>query len=180
MFWKTWPFFIVTALVLGTPSFAEAMTMEEYLHTPKRGEPKQTTPVPALSPWIASYCGQGTCSWTGITEVEKVQVNERETFYPVHIRDPDNLKYSHGGLVVPMDTGRKQSKDCNQWFDGKNWKKVNEACQQDKLCLGCRRDRTKRLAAYHQSRRLFGGRLMNFWKLNVMKKFSLVITALIV
>ena len=33
-----------------------------------------------------------------------------------------------------MDTERQQSKDCDQWFDGKNWKRVTDACQQDKLC----------------------------------------------
>jgi hypothetical protein len=56
--------------------------------------------------------------------------------YPVHVGDIDNfrLKDGHGGLVVTMDTGRTQSKDCDQWFDGKNWKKVNDACQEDKLC----------------------------------------------
>ena len=33
-----------------------------------------------------------------------------------------------------MDTGRKQSEECGQWFDGENWKKVTNACQEDKLC----------------------------------------------
>jgi hypothetical protein len=48
--------------------------------------------------------------------------------YPVHVGDIDHprLKDGHGGLVVTMDTGRTQSKDCGQWFDGKNWKKVND------------------------------------------------------
>lgn len=38
----------------------------------------------ASSPWIASYCGQGHCSWTRITEVGKVQGNERGTLFRVH------------------------------------------------------------------------------------------------
>jgi hypothetical protein len=35
--------------------------------------------IPALSAsqWIASYCGMGDCSWTRITAVDKVQMNER-------------------------------------------------------------------------------------------------------
>ena len=31
----------------------------------------------SASSWIASYCGMGECSWTRITEVDKVRVNER-------------------------------------------------------------------------------------------------------
>jgi hypothetical protein len=52
MFWQLfWPTFIViTALVFGAP-LAHAMTMEEYLHTPKRGEVKpQTATTETLTP----------------------------------------------------------------------------------------------------------------------------------
>ena len=54
--------------------------------------------------------------------------------HPVHVSDIDNprLKAGHGGLVA--DTGGKQSKDCDQSFDSENWKKVRDACHEDKLC----------------------------------------------
>ena len=54
------------------------------------------------------------------------------TSRPVHIHDIEGLEYGHGNLV--FDDGRKQSTRCDWWFEGKTWKKVNDACQDDKLC----------------------------------------------
>jgi hypothetical protein len=40
-------------------------------------------PAFSASSWIASYCGMDNCSWTRITEVNKVQANERGTLFRV-------------------------------------------------------------------------------------------------
>jgi hypothetical protein len=52
--------------------------------------------------------------------------------YPVHDFHDPRLRHGHGGLV--MDAETKQANGCDRWFDGENWKRAKNACQEDLLC----------------------------------------------
>lgn len=108
--WKfLWPVaIVVTIAIFGVPAFAR----DPFdFSVPKRGSDVPTQ-LPSLHQTQTIEC-------VGVLKA-----------YPVHDFHAPELRNGHRGLEV---TGN-QSKNCDHWFDGKNWKKVTNACHQDKLC----------------------------------------------